>query len=176
MGHRIQRPVPMPGNSWAAMNTASSRAVSGTIQHLGTLPRRSSMSTRTRRRHRSRVREPCSAGDLLPHAVKLSCSNTKENWYGTPNPPNDINRSFVPFTSICPKMRSPMRRRIAATRLARAGSSSQMRSRGVQLAMLRELTRYWMTELRLGARLDSRLNTLPQFMTRSTGSTSTSST
>src|SRR6266568_4049980 len=89
-------PVSMPANSRAGMNTASSRAASGTIcrkKRLGTLPRLSSMSTRTSRRHRSRVREQCWAGELLPHAANLSSTNTKEIWYGNPKPNNHSNRN-----------------------------------------------------------------------------------
>ncbi len=54
MVHHTRTPVPMPGNSRAAMNTGSSRAASGTIcpkKRLWTLPRLSSMSTVSRLRH-----------------------------------------------------------------------------------------------------------------------------
>src|SRR2546430_11868130 len=43
--------------------------------------------------HHTRITEKFSAFELLHHAANLSCPNTKENWYGKPNPRNDINRS-----------------------------------------------------------------------------------
>src|SRR6266704_6047210 len=43
--------------------------------------------------HHTRITEQFSAIELLPHAANLSCTNTKENWDGKPNPPNDSNRS-----------------------------------------------------------------------------------
>ena len=43
--------------------------------------------------YHTRITEQCSALELVPNVANLSCSNTKENDYGNPNPPNDINRS-----------------------------------------------------------------------------------
>src|SRR5258708_2222892 len=41
--------------------------------------------------HHTRITEQFSAIELLHHAANLSCTNTKENWYGKPKPRNDIN-------------------------------------------------------------------------------------
>jgi pimeloyl-ACP methyl ester carboxylesterase len=54
MGHHTRTPVPMPGNSRADIPTGSSRAASGIIcrkKRPRPLPRRSSMSTLSSRRH-----------------------------------------------------------------------------------------------------------------------------
>jgi len=67
-----------------------------------------------------------------------------------------------------------LHRRIAEARW----SSKELvadRSQGVQLATLQELTRYWATE-HDWSKCEAKLNALPQFTTRSTGSSSTSST
>jgi pimeloyl-ACP methyl ester carboxylesterase len=60
-----------------------------------------------------------------------------------------------------------LRRRIAATRWP-TKELVEDRSQGVQLATLRELTRYWASEYDFG-RLEARLNALPQFTTEIDG-------
>src|SRR2546430_9981848 len=60
-----------------------------------------------------------------------------------------------------------LRRRIAATHFPGKELVADA-SQGVQLAMLQELARYWNTEYDF-RRLDSRLNALPQFMTKIDG-------
>jgi pimeloyl-ACP methyl ester carboxylesterase len=60
-----------------------------------------------------------------------------------------------------------LRRRIAATHFPSKELVADA-SQGVQLAMLQELARYWNTEYDF-RRLDSRLNALPQFMTKIDG-------
>src|SRR5204862_3916993 len=60
-----------------------------------------------------------------------------------------------------------LRRRIAATRFPDKELVADA-SQGVQLAMLQELARYWATDYDF-RRLDSRLNALPQFMTKIDG-------
>jgi pimeloyl-ACP methyl ester carboxylesterase len=60
-----------------------------------------------------------------------------------------------------------LRRRIAATRWP-SKELVEDRSQGVQLKTLKELTRYWTTEYDFG-RIESRLNTLPQFTTEIDG-------
>src|SRR5438477_2172295 len=60
-----------------------------------------------------------------------------------------------------------LRRRIAATRWPSKELVADA-SQGVQLAMLQELARYWATDYDF-RRLDSRLNALPQFMTKIDG-------
>ena len=60
-----------------------------------------------------------------------------------------------------------LRRRIAATRWPSKELVADA-SQGVQLAMLQELARYWSTDYDF-RRLDSRLNALPQFMTKIDG-------
>src|SRR3989442_13286485 len=60
-----------------------------------------------------------------------------------------------------------LRRRIAATRLPNKELVADA-SQGVQLAMLQELARYWSTDYDF-RRLASRLNALPQFMTKIDG-------
>ena len=67
-----------------------------------------------------------------------------------------------------------LRRRLAATRWP-GQELVEDRSQGVQLATLQALARYWATEYDWRA-CEARLNALPQFTTRSTGSTSISST
>src|SRR5438093_3613949 len=67
-----------------------------------------------------------------------------------------------------------LRRRIAATRWPERETVAD-ESQGVQLATMQELVRYWGTEYDF-RRFEARLNALPQFITRSTASTSTSST
>jgi Epoxide hydrolase N terminus len=67
-----------------------------------------------------------------------------------------------------------LRRRIAATRLPSPELVAD-RSQGVQLATIQELARYWASDYDWRA-CEARLNALPQFRPRSTGSTSTSST
>jgi hypothetical protein len=52
-------------------------------------------------------------------------------------------------------------------------ADAQHESQGVQLATIQELARYWGTEYDF-RRFEARLDALPQFMTRSTASTSTS--
>src|SRR6266699_1332603 len=166
MGHRIQRPVPLPGNSRAAMNTASSRAVSGTIcrkKHLGTLPRRSSMSTRTRRRHRSRARlASCSLTRPICHlpTQRRTVMETQTN--------QTTATAVRPFrVDMSEEAIADMRRRIAATRFPDKELVADA-SQGVQLAMLQELARYWATDYDF-RRLAERLNALPQFMTKIDG-------
>jgi pimeloyl-ACP methyl ester carboxylesterase len=60
-----------------------------------------------------------------------------------------------------------LRRRIGATRWTSKELVGDW-SQGVQLAMLQELARYWSTDYDF-RRLDSRLNALPQFMTKIDG-------
>jgi hypothetical protein len=60
-----------------------------------------------------------------------------------------------------------LRRRIAATHFPHKELVADA-SQGVQLAMLQELAHYWSTEYDF-RRLDSRLNALPQFMTKIDG-------
>src|SRR2546421_4965025 len=60
-----------------------------------------------------------------------------------------------------------VRRRIAATRWPNKELVADA-SQGVQLAMLQELARYWSTDYDF-RRLASRLNALPQFMTKIDG-------
>lgn len=55
-----------------------------------------------------------------------------------------------------------LRRRLAATRRP-SGELVTDRSQGVQLAAMRELARYWMTDYDW-RRCEARLNALPQFM------------
>ena len=55
-----------------------------------------------------------------------------------------------------------LRRRLAATRRP-SGELVTDRSQGVQLAAMRELARYWMTDYDW-LRCEARLNALPQFM------------
>src|SRR6516164_8931241 len=43
--------------------------------------------------HHTCITEQFSACELLHHAANLSCSNTKETWYGKPNSNNHSNRS-----------------------------------------------------------------------------------
>jgi len=43
--------------------------------------------------HHTRITEQFSAFELLPHAANLLCTNTKETWYGKPNPNNYSKRS-----------------------------------------------------------------------------------
>ena len=67
-----------------------------------------------------------------------------------------------------------LRRRIAAWRPPEREPVSDQ-SQGVQLATVQELAHYWAAEYDW-RRCEAKLNTLPQFITRSTGSTSISST
>ena len=60
-----------------------------------------------------------------------------------------------------------LRRRILATRWP-SKELVEDSSQGVQLAMLRELARYWGTDYDFG-RLEAKLNALPQFMTEIDG-------
>jgi pimeloyl-ACP methyl ester carboxylesterase len=60
-----------------------------------------------------------------------------------------------------------LRERIAATRWP-SKELVDDRSQGVQLATLKELARYWMTDYDLG-RIEARLNALPQFVTEIDG-------
>ena len=60
-----------------------------------------------------------------------------------------------------------LRRRLAATRRP-SGELVTDRSQGVQLAAMRELARYWMTDYDW-RRCEARLNALPQFMTEIDG-------
>src|SRR6266699_1029714 len=60
-----------------------------------------------------------------------------------------------------------LRRRIGATRFPGKELDADA-SQGAQLAMLQELARYWSTDYDF-RRLDSRLNALPQFMTKIDG-------
>ena len=60
-----------------------------------------------------------------------------------------------------------LRRRIAATRMP-SKELVEDRSQGVQLATIRELVAYWVTDYDLG-RVEARLNALPQFTTEIDG-------
>ena len=60
-----------------------------------------------------------------------------------------------------------LRRRILATRWPERETVDDS-SQGVQLAMLRELARYWAEDYDFG-RLEAKLNALPQFMTEIDG-------
>src|SRR5438046_10766418 len=60
-----------------------------------------------------------------------------------------------------------LRRRIEATRLP-SKELVEDRSQGVQLATIRELAAYWVTDYDLG-RVEARLNALPQFTTEIDG-------
>src|SRR5271157_3028360 len=60
-----------------------------------------------------------------------------------------------------------LRLRLAATRWP-SWELVTDRSQGVQLATLQELARFWTTDYDFG-RVDSRLNALPQFMTKIDG-------
>jgi pimeloyl-ACP methyl ester carboxylesterase len=73
-----------------------------------------------------------------------------------------------PFRADIPEeVLTDLRRRIAATRLP-TKELVEDRSQGVQLAMLRELARYWTTEYDF-QRLEARLNALPQVTTEIDG-------
>jgi Epoxide hydrolase N terminus len=65
-----------------------------------------------------------------------------------------------------------LRERVAATRWSETETVADQSQR-VQLATIQELVRYWGTDYDL-RRFEARLNALPQFTPRSTGSTSTS--
>ena len=67
-----------------------------------------------------------------------------------------------------------LRARIAATRWPEKETVDDQ-SQGVQLATIQALARYWETEYDWRT-CEARLKALPQFITRSTGSTSISST
>src|SRR5262249_54150266 len=68
---------------------------------------------------------------------------------------------------ISDKEVAELRERITSTRWPTKELVTD-RSQGVQLATARELARYWATDYDFG-RLGSRLNALPQFMTRIDG-------
>jgi pimeloyl-ACP methyl ester carboxylesterase len=73
-----------------------------------------------------------------------------------------------PFRVDMPEEKlAELRRRIVATRWPSKELVADQ-SQGVQLAMLQELARYWSTDYDF-RRLDSRLNALPQFMTKIDG-------
>jgi pimeloyl-ACP methyl ester carboxylesterase len=75
---------------------------------------------------------------------------------------------FRPFRVDMPEDAiADLRRRIAATRWPSRELVTD-RSQGVQLATLRELTRYWMTE-HDWRKVEAKLNALPQFMTEIDG-------
>src|SRR5262245_19397908 len=76
--------------------------------------------------------------------------------------------SIRPFQlGVSDKEVADIRQRITSTRWP-TGELVPDRSQGVQLATTRELARYWATEYDFG-RLATRLNALPQFMTRIDG-------
>ena len=76
--------------------------------------------------------------------------------------------SIRPFElDVSSKEVADLRQRIASTRWPTKELVPD-RSQGVQLATTRELARYWATDYDFG-RLESRLNALPQFMTRIDG-------
>src|SRR3954453_21189764 len=70
-------------------------------------------------------------------------------------------------TNIADEQIDDLRRRIAATRWP-SKELVDDRSRGVQLATMKELTRYWTTEYDWRA-CEARLNARPQFMTEIDG-------
>src|SRR5262245_11465918 len=76
--------------------------------------------------------------------------------------------SIRPFQlDVSDKEVADLRQRITSTRWP-TGELVPDRSQGVQIATTRELARYWATEYDFG-RLESRLNALPQFVTRIDG-------
>jgi pimeloyl-ACP methyl ester carboxylesterase len=78
------------------------------------------------------------------------------------------NRAIRPFSVDIPQERlAELRRRVDATRWPTKELVDD-RSQGVQLATMRELTRYWTTDYDWG-RCESRLNALPQFKTEIDG-------
>ena len=80
-----------------------------------------------------------------------------------------------PFTIEVPeKDLDDLRARLAATRWPEKETVDDA-SQGVQLATMEALARYWMTEYDW-RKCEARLNAYPQFITESTGWTSTSST
>src|SRR3954451_4953112 len=78
------------------------------------------------------------------------------------------NGAIHPFSVDIPdECLEDLRQRIAATRLP-SKELVEDRSQGVQLATIRELVAYWVTDYDLG-RLEARLNALPQFTTEIDG-------
>src|SRR4051812_39698406 len=78
------------------------------------------------------------------------------------------NGSIHPFrVEIQDESLEDLRQRIAATRLP-SKELVEDRSQGVQLATIRELVAYWVTDYGLG-RIEARLNALPQFTTEIDG-------
>ena len=85
------------------------------------------------------------------------------------------NNAIRPFrVSVPEEQLVDLRRRIAATRWPDRETVND-RSQGIRLAKLQDLVRYWGTDYDW-RKAEAKLNALPQFVTRSTGSTSTSST
>ena len=83
--------------------------------------------------------------------------------------PQAADKSAIrPFRADIPESDlADLRRRIVATRLP-TKELVEDRSQGVQLAMIRELVRYWSTEYDW-RKCEARLNALPQFMTEIDG-------
>ncbi len=80
-----------------------------------------------------------------------------------------------PFRIVVPEEAlADLRRRLVATRWPDKETVADQ-SQGAQLAKLQELVRYWGTDYDW-RKVEAKLNALPQFMTRSTASTFTSST
>ena len=77
--------------------------------------------------------------------------------------------------SACPRRNSPIFAGACRRRGGLSGRRSWIESQGVQLATMQKLARYWGTDYDW-RKVEAKLNALPQFITRSTAWTSTSST